>query len=121
MYDLYNLQPLVGMPSSETPQGEDKEDDEDDDSESGSPPGSPYRNSVSNRSRPGSVNSRVSNRTGSPLKSRPNSGTNQQQQLSARPAGSAVGAPGSRAMSRQAGAQTLANIRRSNVVCIHFC
>ena len=109
------LQPLIGMPSSETFQPDDQDNDEDEDSESVSPPGSPYRNSITNRSRPGSVNSRMSNRSGSQLRSRPNSGVNQQGHMTGRH-GSAAAGPGARAMSRQAGGQTLTNLQRSNVV-----
>ncbi|KAH3693719.1 hypothetical protein DPMN_081159 [Dreissena polymorpha] len=104
--------PLVSMPSSDVVPSTDKEDEDMEEmSESISPPGSPYRNAIVNRSRPGSVNSRVSNRTGSVL-SRPNSGVNQGQGQLGRPVSGTAG-PGSR--SRQAGGQKFTHIHKSNV------
>lgn len=107
------------MPSSEGTQSADRdEDEEDEESETVSPAGSAYRSYGANRlrdSRPGSVNSRLSNRSSSPLKSRPNSGTNQQPPVSVRQP-STVGVPGSRAVSRQAGNHLMTNVQKSNVV-----
>lgn len=104
------------MPSSEQYAGADREDD-DEETESSSPPGSPYRDHY--RSRPGSVNSRVSNRTPNGLNSRPNSGVNHHGG-SSRPF-SGVGQQGNRSLSRQAGGQKLTNIQRSNVVIYIIC
>jgi len=108
------FQPLIGMPSSEALNAERTDEEEADEmSESMSPPGSPYRQQL--RSRPGSVNSRVSNRTGSVM-SRPNSGVNGQGHYM-RPGSSTV-APGSR--NRQAGGQKLTGLQRSNVVSCYI-
>lgn len=98
--------PLVSMPSSDQIQTTDKEEDEEE-SESVSPPGSPYHRGSVARSRPGSVNSRISNRTPSVGGSRPGSGVNQQARSSS--------SLGVRSTSRQAGGQKLTNLQRSNV------
>ncbi|XP_045158569.1 tubulin polyglutamylase TTLL7-like [Mercenaria mercenaria] len=101
--------PLASMPSSDQFPGTDREEDEEE-SESASPPSSPYHRG--SRSRPGSVNSRLSNnRTPSIMGSRPNSGM---VQPGGRPM-SSVGPGQSRSLSRQAGGQKLTNIQRSNV------
>ncbi|KAL4235786.1 Tubulin polyglutamylase ttll7 [Mactra antiquata] len=102
--------PLVSMPSSEQYTPADREDDEE--TESSHRSGSPYQRDTY-RSRPGSVNSRVSNRTPNGLNSRPNSGINQYSGPG-RPF-SGVGQTSSRSISRQAGGQKLTNIQRSNV------
>ncbi|XP_052777435.1 tubulin polyglutamylase TTLL7-like isoform X2 [Mya arenaria] len=104
--------PLMSMPSSEAIHTPGEEDEDGEMSESLSPPGSPYRHHLALRgSRPGSVNSRVSNRMGSVM-SRPNSGANMQGP-GGRPISNTGGVIGDRA--RQAGNQKLTNIQRSNV------
>ncbi|WAR24816.1 TTLL7-like protein [Mya arenaria] len=111
---MYNnkLKPLMSMPSSEAIHTPGEEDEDGEMSESLSPPGSPYRHHLALRgSRPGSVNSRVSNRMGSVM-SRPNSGANMQGP-GGRPISNTGGVIGDRA--RQAGNQKLTNIQRSNV------